>query len=122
MRKLFFAIVLAGALLLGAVAFGQTQNQGSGQGAVACPNDKDGDGICDISGRPVGQGCASGQCGRGFRGGQGPGAGQGQGQGQGQRAGMGGRRGMGMGMGMGRGAANCPYAAGQSAPNAQRNQ
>jgi hypothetical protein len=74
-------VLAAGILGTGLTAFGQAANQGApaqGRGRGGAPyawNDKDRDGICDITGKPVGQGRAQmGRCGRGA--GRGPGRGQ----------------------------------------------
>jgi hypothetical protein len=74
-----------GVLVAGLAAFGQNGNppdpQTRGQGRGGAPNawgDRNGDGICDFTGNPVGQ--CQGTC-PGFRGGQGQGMGRGMGRG-----------------------------------------
>ena len=92
MRKRAWLLLIAGIMGTG-FAVGQTGRTPAGpvnpQHALC---DKDGDGICDFTGLPVGQG-------------RGPMAGRGMGQGRrsGQGAGMGMGPGMGYGRGMGRG-------------------
>lgn len=82
MRRIWIA---ASALLLGSAGFAAGQqapasgSQGMGRGRGGGPfawNDKDKDGICDVTGKPVGQGRAIG-------------AGRGAGPGRGWRAGRG---------------------------------
>ena len=104
--KTILSILVGSILLVGLTAFGQTgtqppqcPRQGECQGQcqrAGCDGvcDKDGDGLCDVTGKPIGE------C-------QGPGQGQGQGQGRGR---MGGPR---DGSGNGRNAA-CPRASNPS--------
>lgn len=94
-----FVTVLAIGIVCAALAlFAQNGNPNPqpGQGRGGAPHaycDKDGDGLCDVTGAPVGEcreaGCpgCDGQCPRN-------GDGQGQGPGQGQRRGRGGNGGV----------------------------
>jgi hypothetical protein len=93
-------LIAASALLLGGAALLFAQNtrtsnvspQGRGRGGAAFAwNDRDKDGICDLTGAPVGQGRGSGAMrgagrGRGANGGWGRGANGGWGRGMGRRA------------------------------------
>jgi hypothetical protein len=93
-------LIMASALALGSAALGMAQNapatstQAIGRGNGGAPyawNDKNKDGICDVTGLPVGQGRGAGarQCGRRGRGavaGRAAGAGWGRGMGRGFRA------------------------------------
>jgi hypothetical protein len=84
--KTLLVPLLAGVLGVSIAAFGQTADSGSGQapgrgrgGAPHAWNDKDKDGICDLTGKPVGQGRGAGfarggrrgPCGRGMARGRG---------------------------------------------------
>ena len=96
MKKLF-GLLAVGLLAAALALFGQNSNPPrQGQGSGDAPHaycDKDGDGLCDYTGLPVGQcrgqgdcpGC-DGSCPRGR--GQGQGQGQGRGQGRGARNGV----------------------------------
>ena len=93
--KKFLGLLAVGILSAGLALFAQNSGSNSsppqGTGAANCPNcpncpngpnancDKDGDGLCDITGLPVGQCRQAG--GQGARCGRGPGQGQGQGRG-----------------------------------------
>jgi len=77
-------VLAAGTLALALTAFGQnnptTTAQGQGRGRGGAPyawGDKNKDGICDITGKPVGQNCGR-NCGRNAGGMMGRGRGQGQ--------------------------------------------
>lgn len=112
MKPTLLSLLAIGVAAVGLTAFAQNANQPTpqGQGQGGTPHawcDRNADGICDITGLPVGQGRARMMA-----------AGEGGQQGRGMGRGMGGMgRGMGRGMagGMGRGM-NCPY--GQNAPPA----
>ena len=82
---------LGGLLVAGLMAFGQTQSPATGQmgrgrgGAPYAWNDKNKDGICDLTGKPVGQGRGAAFGRRGCRRGAGMRCGAGRG---GMRGGM----------------------------------
>lgn len=92
MKKLI-SLLAVGIVALALYAQNGTPNPNPGQGRGGTPQgycDKDGDGLCDVTGLPIGQcreaGCTGcdGQCPRGSGPGQGQRRGQGPGQGQGQ--------------------------------------
>ena len=79
------ALVLGSAALVMAQSAPASNTQVMGRGRGGAPyawNDKNKDGICDLTGRPVGQGQAVGAM-RGCRRGRGAGAGWGRGMGRG---------------------------------------
>jgi len=109
MKPALLSLLAIGVVMAGLTAFAQNTSQPNPQVAPNAWCDRNGDGICDVTGMPVGQG--RGQM-------MSPGMGRGMSRGMG--AGMG--RGMGAGMGRGMGAAMaCPYrqSAQSVAPSAQ---
>jgi hypothetical protein len=102
--KQLFSVMAAALLMAGLALYAQTgsPNPTPGQGRGGAPHaycDKNGDGLCDYTGLPVGQ-CREGNC-PGCDG-QCPRDGQGQGQGRGQ----------GRGAGYGRNGGTCPRTSG----------
>lgn len=111
MKPTLLSLSAIGVVVVGLTAFAQNTSQPNpqvqGQGRGGAPYawcDRNGDGICDVTGRPVGQGRGQ-MMSPGMRGQQGGGVGRGMGRGM--RGGMG-RNMWAMGRGM-----SCPY--GQSA-------
>jgi len=111
MKPILLSLLAIGVATVGLTAFAQNTNQPNpqvqGQGRGGAPYawcDRNGDGICDVTGRPVGQG-------------------RGQMMSPGMRGQQGGGMGRGMGGGMGRGmrGMSCPYrqSAQSMAPSAQ---
>ena len=107
MKPIVLSLLAIGVVTVGLTAFAQTTSQPSPQvqgpgrgGAPYAWCDRNGDGICDVTGRPVGQG-----------------------RGQMMSRGMRGQQGGGMGRGMGRGmrGMSCPYrqSAQSTAPSVQ---
>jgi hypothetical protein len=88
-------VIVASALVLGSAALSMAQSAPAsgapviGRGRSGAPyawNDKNKDGICDLTGRPVGQGPGAAAMRGGFRGrGAGPARGRGMGRGFGAR-------------------------------------
>jgi hypothetical protein len=116
MKPTLLSLLGISVVAVGLTAFAQNTSQPNPQvqapGPGSAPHawcDRNGDGICDFTGMPVGQG-------RGQMMSPGMGRGMGAGMGRGMRAGMG----RGMAAGMGRGMA-CPYSQGAQsmAPSAQ---
>ena len=115
MKPTLFSLLAIGVVAVGLTAYAQNasqpapQVQGPGRGGAPyawC--DRNGDGICDVTGMPVGQGRGQ-MMSPGMRGQQGWGMGRGMGGGMGR-----GMRGVGRGM-------SCPYrqSAQSMAPSAQ---
>ena len=97
MKPTLLSLLAIGVAVVGLTAFAQDTSQPNPQVAPNAWCDRNGDGICDVTGMPVGQG-------RGQMMARGTGAGMGRGMGAGMGRGMG----RGMGAGVGRGMA-CPY-------------
>ena len=101
MKPTLLSLLAIGVVLVGLTAFAQNTSQPNPQVAPHAWCDRNGDGICDVTGMPVGQG-------RGQMMSPGMGQGKGRGMGRGMGQGMGAGMGRGMGSGMGRGV-YCPY-------------
>ena len=85
MKPTLLSLLAIGVVMLGLTAFAQNTRQPNPQVAPNAWCDRNGDGICDVTGMPVGQG-----------------------RGQMMSHGVGGQQGRGMGRGTGRGM-SCPY-------------
>jgi len=91
-----FSVVILGSTAVWAQSWGGSRNQVSGATVQQCPNDANGDGICDNCGQPVGSHRNQGKGDKGY----GPGDGSGN---QGQKP----KDGSGYGAGSGSGQGSC---------------